>query len=422
MTGLLSPNSWVCHLDLNCFFAAVQMMIEPALRFVPMAICGSVEDRHGIVLTANYIAKREFGVKTGMTVNEAKCMCKHLVTRPAPYKEILRYSAKALKIGYRYTDRLQRFGMDEFWGDITGSVGLFGSPMAIAQSLNQTFKDELGITCSIGVANNKITAKLASDMKKPDGIVVITPENYEEIVYPLPVSDLLYVGPRRTERLAMYRIKTIGDLAKADLKVLRAEFGVVGEQLWVYANGLDRSPVSSEDEEHLVKSVNNSITAHRDLVSDHDIWRYFIMLAESVGTRAKEQGLKGRTITIWVRDTDLSGLSRQMKMERPTNHPLDIANAAFTLFKRHYRWYKYIRSIGLGVADLVDAAFHRQLDLFTDEARLQKRDDLEQTVFEIRQKYGDINVIQRGVQLTDAKLKTLRPSEDHVFVPPRQHA
>lgn len=398
------------------------MMIEPQLRFVPLAICGSVEDRHGIVLTANYIAKREYGIKTGMTVNEAMCMCKHLVTRPAPYKEILRYSAKALKIGYRYTDRLQRFGMDEFWGDITGSVGLFGSPMDIAVSLNQAFKRELGVTCSIGVANNKVSAKLGSDLKKPDGIVMITPENYEEIVYPLPVSDLLYVGPKRTEVLKGYGIKTIGDLANADLKLLRSEFGVVGEALWVYAKGMDRSPVSTEDEEPLVKSINNSITAHRDLVNEYDIWRYFVMLAESVGTRAMEQGLKGRTAKIWVRDTELNSFVRQLKIELPTNHPLDIANAALTLFKKNYRWNKAIRSIGLGIADLVDASFHRQLDLFTNEARHQKHEDLEQTVFEIRQKYGDANVIQRGVLLTDAKLKTLRPSEDHVFVPPRRHA
>lgn len=204
-----TQQRYIFHLDINCFYAAVEMLLHPELRFVPLAICGSTEERHGIVLTANYIAKRQFGIKTGMVNHEARARCKNLVQRPPNHAQIMRFSHKARQIGYRYTDRLQGFGLDEYWGDLTGIAHNFEEACEIVHQIQEDFRNELGITVSIGLANDKITAKLGSDLKKPDALTFIPKERREEIVYPLPASDLLYVGPSRTKVLADESITTI---------------------------------------------------------------------------------------------------------------------------------------------------------------------------------------------------------------------
>ena len=204
----------ILHSDLNCFYASVEMMLDPRLRGKAVAVCGATEDRHGIVLAKSELAKRA-GVKTGMVNWEAKQRCPDLILVPPQYEQYLKYSKLAHEIYYRYTDMVEPFGMDECWLDCTGSRGLYGDGPRIADEIRTAMREELGLTVSIGVSYNKIFAKLGSDMKKPDAVTVITSSDFKEKVWPLPASDLLYVGRATTKRLECYGIHTIGDIAEA---------------------------------------------------------------------------------------------------------------------------------------------------------------------------------------------------------------
>ena len=254
----------ILHCDMNCFYASVEMQRRPELRDRPLAVCGSQEERHGIVLTANYIAK-PFGVKTGMAIWQARERCPDLVIVPPDMDEYIRISKMAREIYEDYTDQIEPFGLDENWLDVTGSVGLFGDPMNVAKEISGRIKFELGITASIGVADNKITAKLGSDYKKPDAITRIEHDNYKEIVYPLPVEDLLYVGPATSKKLRGIGISTIGRLAECPVDLLVRKFGKMGAVLHTFANGMDTSPVQRSDHVPNIKSVGNSATTPRNL-------------------------------------------------------------------------------------------------------------------------------------------------------------
>lgn len=208
----------ILHVDMNAFYASVECQRRPELRQKPVAVCGDPEARHGIVLTANYVAKPR-GVKTGMAIWQAKQLCPDLVVLPADMREYIRFSKMAREIYEKYTDQIEPFGLDESWLDVTGSVGLFGSAVSIAEEISERIKFELGITASIGVSDNKITAKLGSDYKKPDAITRIERDNYKEIVYPLPASDLLYVGPA-TER----KLRGVGFIPSGSLPRRRRSF------------------------------------------------------------------------------------------------------------------------------------------------------------------------------------------------------
>ena len=278
------PGRAILHIDANAFYASVEMQENPALRGKRIAVCGSKEDRHGIVLTASYPAKR-MGVKTGMAIWQAQRCCRDLLIVPPHYREYMRYSGYMREILQDYTDQIEAFGLDESWADVSGSVGLFGSAMTMAQEISDRVKRELGITVSIGVSNNKVTAKLGSDYKKPDAITRIEADNYQEIVYPLPVQDLLYVGPATRRKLNSCGIRTIGQLAETNPETLRGWFGKVGYSLSAFARGLDASPVARQDHVAAVKSVGNSATTPRDLESEEDAKLMLYLLAESACTR-----------------------------------------------------------------------------------------------------------------------------------------
>ena len=235
----------ILHCDMNCFYASVEMQRHPELRNKPLAVCGSQEERHGIVLTANYIAK-PYGVKTGIAIWQAKQRCPDLVTLPPDMDEYIRISRFAREIYEDYTDQVELFGLDECWLDVSGSVGLYGSPMSIAREISNRIKFELGITASIGVADNKVTSKLGSDYKKPDAITQISESNYKEIVYPLPVEDLLYVGPATSKKLRSIGISTIGRLAECPEDVLQRH-SARSQEVWIYPRSNERiiSPISS---------------------------------------------------------------------------------------------------------------------------------------------------------------------------------
>ena len=411
--GVNEMSLVILHSDLNNFYASVECLYRPELRGKAVAVGGSVESRQGIVLAKNYLAKAA-GVKTGDAIWQAKQKCPQLVCVPPDYHKYLRFSRLARNIYADYTDRIQPFGIDEAWLDVTGSTQLFGDGAAIADTIRRRMRQELGITASVGVSWNKIFAKLGSDLKKPDATTVITPENFREVVWPLPVGDLLYVG-RSTERKLLNRaVLTIGDLARRDVHLLRLSLGVWGETLSAFARGLDDSPVSIVGEEAIIKSVGNSTTTPRDLVCEEDVKLIVFVLAESVAARLRGHGLKCRTVTISVRNNDLYSFERQGKLPAASFLSGTIARKAMELFRENYSWDRPIRSIGVRGADLATAAGSIQLDLFDRDAT--EMETLEKTVDLLRQRFGPYSV-QRCSLLQDTKLTGLCPQTDHVIHP-----
>ncbi len=405
----------ILHCDFNAFYASVEAQRHPELRNKPLAVCGSQEERHGIVLAANYIAKPR-GVKTGMAVWQAKQCCPNLVVLPPDMEEYIRFSKMAREIYEDYTDQIEPFGLDENWLDVTGSVGLYGSPMAIAREIRERVKFELGITLSIGVADNKITAKLGSDYKKPDAITRIGKDNYRELVYPLPVEDLLYVGPATSKKLRAIGISTIGRLAECPVELLTRRLGKMGAVLHMFANGRDVSPVQRSDHIPNVKSVGNSATTPRDLVCDADVHLMLLLLAESVAARIRELASRCTVVEMFVRDTELHAFTRQRKLRSPTCSSTEIAQTAFELFRANYRWEKPIRSIGIRGAGLVEACSGVQLSLYESDIKRDKWERIDRTVDTLRQRYGYMSV-QRTLMLADPQLGRINPNEGHTVHP-----
>lgn len=391
------------------------MQRHPELRDKPLAVCGSQEDRHGIVLTANYIAKPR-GVKTGMAIWQARQCCPNLVVLPPDMAVYIRISKMAREIYEDYTDQVEPFGLDESWLDVTGSVGLFGTPMTIAKEISNRIKFELGITASIGVSDNKITAKLGSDYKKPDAITRIEADNYKEIVYPLPVSDLLYVGPATTRKLYSIGISTIGQLAECPVDILTHKLGKMGAVLHMFANGRDVSPVQKSDHIPNIKSVGNSATTPRDLVNDEDVHLMLYLLAESVASRMRELVSRCTVVEVYVRDVDLNSFCRQRKLQTPTCSSTEIAQVAFELFRASYRWEKPVRSIGVRGAGLVEMDFCLQLSMFQDDKKRDKWERIDVTVDKLRERYGYMSV-QRALMMTDPLLGKINPKDDHTVHP-----
>lgn len=291
---------------------------------------------------------------------------------------------------------------------------LFGPGESIADTIRRRFREELGITASVGVSWNKIFAKLGSDMKKPDATTVITPENYRELVWPLPVKELLYVGRSTRNKLRNRAVLTIGDLAQRDVKLLRLLLGVWGDTLWGFANGFDAAPVRMTGEESLIKSVGNSTTAVRDLTDNEDVKMIIYVLAESVAARLRNHGLKCTTVAISVRDKELYSFERQGRLPAPTFLSGDIARKAMELFAANYRWEKSIRSIGVRGCDLVTAHGHEQIDLF--EGSKARFEALESSIDSVRKRFGQYS-IQRCAMLQDRKLTGFNPKDDHVIHP-----
>lgn len=399
----------ILHCDCNCFYASVEMQENPKLRSKKIAVCGDPKARHGIVLTANYPAKR-MGVKTGMAIWQAKQHCPDLLIVAPHYSEYVRYSGFVREIFEHYTDQIEPFGLDESWLDVSGSCGLFGDGMTIAKEISRKVKRELGITVSIGVANNKITAKLGSDYKKPDAITRIAADNYKEIVYPLPVEDLLYVGPSTKKKLYWYGIRTIGELAQTDPQLLAGWLGKMGYVLSGFARGADQTPVAKQGWHAAVKSVGNSATTPRDLICDEEVWLMLVILSESIASRMRELAVRCSVVEIYVRDTELHSFIRQRKIDTPTCSSIEIAQTAFELFHRNYTWPKPLRSVGVRGSNLSTDDETFQLSMLCDEIQRQKREKVDQAVDAVRKRYGYTSV-QRAIVYTDTKLGGINPTE-----------
>jgi DNA polymerase-4 len=403
----------ILHVDLNNFYASVECLYRPELKSIPVAVCGDAEARHGIVLAKNYPAK-QLEIKTGEAIWQAKQKASNLVVIPPDFKKYLRFSRKAREIYATYTDQIEPFGIDEAWLDVTGSIKMFGDGEFIANTIRQRMKDELGLTVSVGVSDNKIFAKLGSDMKKPDATTTITEETFKEKVWPLNVRELLYVGRSTRNKLYSRNVNTIGDLANKDLHDLKLLLGVWGETLWSFANGLDYAPVRKLGEESIVKSIGNSTTTPRDLLNINDVKIIIYVLSESIAARLRAHGLKCTTVAIIVRDKELYSFDRQGKLCDATYTSNDIASKAIELFEKNYNWYKPIRSIGVRGANLVTETDHMQLDLF--DITKEKHEKLDKVIDTLRRRFGNESIC-RATMLTDRALSGFNPKDDHVIHP-----
>ncbi len=399
MNNAPGPRRVILHCDCNNFYASVELLKYPELRRKPVAVAGDPEGRHGIILAKNMIAKG-YGVQTAETVWQARKKCPGLILLPPHHDEYEAMSHRVNTIYQRVTDQVEPFSVDESWLDVTGSQRLFGDGKAIADLLRQRVREELGITISAGVSDNKTWAKLGSDYKKPDATTVITRENVAELLSPLPIQDMLFVGRAAAEILQRHGVTTIGMLAAAPRENLVRWLGKQGESLHAMANGLDDTPVRRWGETEAVKSVGNGMTFPHDLVGE-EAWKAGLMpLCDSVGSRLRAQGLKCRTITLQIKDPALKVISRQKTLPMSTNLTKVIFREALMILQQCWHKDAPIRLLTVTASALCaeDAAETAQLSFLTEV----KPDDprqarIEQAVDDVRRRFGK-GIIAPGTQ------------------------
>ncbi|MBQ8308736.1 MAG: DNA polymerase IV [Clostridia bacterium] len=396
----------ILHSDLNNFFASVEIALHPEYKGKPLIVCGDPKERHGIVLAKSEEAKK-YGVKTAETVYSALKKCPDLLLVPSHFHEYKRYSKSVREVYERYTEQIEECSIDECSLDMTESVALFGSGEQIAERIRREVKEEIGVTVSVGVSFNKVFAKLASELKKPDAVTVITEENYPKIVYPLPVTELLFVGASTAKTLGSIGVHTIGELAEANENLLVKLLGKRGRQLRIYARGEDDEPVKWQKNKEDLKSIGNSTTLPADITSREEVKRWFFALAESVAARQRAADVgRASTVHIVVRNDKLEFFTWQTKVP-PTALCSDIAKTAFDLFCKHYPQGAKVRLLGVSVS-----GFDYHIEQLTIGETLgggrvyEKKERAENAVAKLREKYGYI-AIQRGVVLEDGKLRGL---------------
>ena len=391
----------ILHCDLNNFYTSVECLTRPELKNLPVAVCGSQKERHGIVLAKNQIAK-QCGVKTGMSNMEALKICKNLVILSPNFEKYIYYSNIVRSIYLQYTDLVECFGIDECWLDVTHSK-IFGTPLEIAEKLRCEVFEKTGLTISVGVSFNKIFAKIGSDYKKPNAITVIDKNNFKDIVWKLNVEDMLGVGKKTKDKLNKIGIYTIGELAKVDKNFLVNKFKKWGEYLYNYANGLDVNPVTNYFEIKKVKSVGNSTTFYKDLTNNNEVLCGLTTLCNSICERLQKHNLPPpKTLHLTIKNNKLESLSKQITLQKPTAEAQQLIKQAFSLFKKMYDWHLPIRKLGVSVCNF--ASKNVQLSFFDNEQKKQKaKQQIDATLIDIRNKYGK-DLIINGNYLFDKKL------------------
>lgn len=386
----------ILHSDMNNCYASIEAKLNPKLRGLPIAVCGSQEDRHGIVLAKSEEAKK-MGVKTGDVIWEAKTKCRDLLIVPPHYDEYLKYSRMARKIYYDYTNQVEPFGLDECWLDVSESSNLFGDGKTIANELRLRIKKELGITVSVGVSYNKIFAKLGSDLKKPDAVTEIPKESFKSIVWILPVQSIIGIGRSTTKKLNKLGIFYLGELANAPLSLIQEKLGKNGTSLWNYANGNDTSPVVDLDYRPPIKTIGRGITCTEDLKNDDEVLRVFKELSLDVSKELRKLSLKAGGVKIHVRNSNLYSREFQTKIPYDTQSSIILVKEAMKLFKERYRWQENIRSLTITAINLRTENEIVQLDLFNDYSEYIKMEQLDKTIYEIREKFGEESITFGGL-------------------------
>lgn len=377
----------VLHSDINNCYASIECLYEPSLRGKPVAVGGSEETRHGIVLAKSEQAKA-CGVKTGDTLWQARQKCRDLVIVPPHFDRYTKYAELVRNIYRRYTDAIEPFGLDEAWLDVTGSQSLFGTGQSIADEIRKTVRRELDVTVSIGVSFNKVFAKLGSDLKKPNAVTVIGKSSFREQIWNLPVGAMLGCGKATVKRLKSYGVHTIGQLATCDVSFLKSLFGKMGEDLWRYANGLDDSRVRPDGFKPISKSVGHGVTCIYDLTEAREVWLVMLSLSQEIGRRLHAENLAATAVQVGVKNSALFVRQFQHSVLIPTQSPFEIAQAAFSLFMEMYRWELPVRAVTVRAINLICTDSPVQTDLFSDFTRHERQARIDKTVLEIRSRYG----------------------------------
>lgn len=397
----------ILHCDCNNFYASVECVHHPEYKTVPMAVCGDPKSRHGIILAKNELAKAH-GIKTAETIWQAQQKCPNLLLVPPHHDEYHLYSMKINALYQQYTDRVEPFGIDESWLDVTGSRLLFGSGKEIADRIRKEIREEFGLSVSVGVSFNKIFAKLGSDYKKPDATTVIDRANWKRILYPLPVTDLLFVGKSTASVLDTLAVRTIGDLAALDCDFLKRRLGKGGVQLWRYANGLDQSPVARYKDvlASIPKSVGNGTTYAHDLVGIEELKPAVLSLCDEVSARMRRHGVKCHTLQLQIKSPDFKVIQRQRPLLRPTSAPKELCEAACSILKECWNETAPVRMLTVTGTNLTSQEVGEQMSFLTefDEARHEKLERLGSALDTVRGKYG-YSAVSFGSLLSKKKEK-----------------
>ncbi len=386
----------ILHCDLNSFYASVEIYLNPSLKGKAVAVCGNKEERHGIVLAKSDEAKM-CGVKTAETIWEAQKKCPGLIIIPPHYEKYVEFSKKVRNIYEEYTDMVEPFGMDECWLDVTASERLFGNGECIANIIRERIKKEVGITISVGVSFNKVFAKLGSDMKKPDAVTIISYNDFKEKIYHLPAAEMLGVGPNTAKALKKYCIETIGDIAYSNKEFLIKRFGKTGECIWNYANGLDNSPVHQSGYMAPIKSVGRGTTCPSDLNNNEEVRKVILSLSQRVSHQLRKYSLKSSSVQLSVKDNNLKLKQFQASLTIPTQSFWDISEKAIELFNANYNWHNPVRAITVRAINLSDINASEQLDFLCDYTAKEKRENVENAIESIRNKYGISSVTIAGL-------------------------
>lgn len=393
----MAKQRLIFHCDCNNFFASCECLERPELRNVPMAVAGDPESRLGVVVAKNELAKK-YGVKTTDTVWQAQRKCPGIVFVPPRHHYYKTISDRVNRIYLDYTDYVEPASIDESYLDMTGAPEFYQlTPQTLADLIRDRVRTEIGITISAGVSFNKAFAKMGSDYQKPDATTVITPDNYRQILWPLPVSDLLYAGRASVEALHRKGIRTIGELAEQPREQIQALLGKGGEALWNYANGLDQEPVRKWGDHPEIKSVSRGMTFRRDLVAREEIRTGVSVLVDEVASNLRDHGMKGSVISVQLKTPDLRVISRQTSLDHATFLQHEIQEVAMRLIDANWREGTPIRAITVGVTKLISQEEEiEQVDLFDfiapteakEKENRKKQEKLEAAVYALRKKMG----------------------------------
>lgn len=383
-------NRTILHCDINSCYASIEQARYPELKGKPVAVCGSEKDRNGIILAKSLEAKK-MGVKTGQVIWQAKKACPDLIQIPADFSCYLQFSKMAHMIYLDYSPRVEPFGIDECWIDISGSVRLLGNADKIAKELRSRFKDELGISISVGISNNKIFAKLASDYKKPDCQTRIDEKNYKDIAWPLRVSDLLFCGPKTTKKLSRYGILTIGDLALSDPIFIKKLLGINGLKLYEAANGRDCAKVAYYKYKPPIKSIGCGTTFRYDLKGYEEIFTSILRICEELEKKLNEKNFMALSLNLSIRYPDLSYKNMSKNLEYPCSNASELGMTTFKIFKKLESDEYPIRAMTIRAEKLISKNEVSQDCFLPTYINHKKKEQLGYTMVDLRRKYGPLS-------------------------------
>ncbi len=391
----------ILHCDMNGFFASVELLDYPQLRDKPMAVSGSPDNRHGIILAKNEIAK-SFGIVTAETIWQAKKKCPDLVTVPPHHEKYRHYSKLINEIYLDYTDQVEPFSVDESWLDVTASQKLFGSGKQIADEIRTRVRETYGLTLSAGVSFNKIFAKMGSEYKKPDATTVISRDNFKDLLWPLDIGELFFVGEATAGKLRKCGISTIGELARSDRNMVAGLLGRHGGDIHDYANGLDTTPVLRFDQRAKAKSVGHNVTFSRDLQGEEDIKKAVMSISAEVARRLRKNHMKAFGVKVDIKNKSLKVISRQTQLDNPTNLTDVISENAMEIIRSSWNLKEPIRMLSVTGINLCDEDQAEQLSLFASEnLRTQQGEKVERTMDDIRKKFGSDAIGFAGIMNRD---------------------